>query len=221
MSIAGRVKLIIKKYFVAGLLVTVPLMVTYFVLRFLFGALDGLLNPLMHKLLGHNIPGLGAIVTILLVFLAGVIATNYLGARLFSLGDRFLGHTPLVRIVYTAAKQLVESMAAPTDKAFSEVVLVEYPRKGVYALGFLSGTCRLQLGAVPEKRRLVFLPTTPTPFAGYVVMVPEEDVYWVDMTLEAAVKLLVSGGIVTPELIRAAQRPGNYEVPDAAGKPVG
>lgn len=202
MSVTGKIKTVIKKHFVAGLLVTVPLIVTYFVLKFLFNALDSLLNPVFHKLLGYEIPGLGAAVTILLILLTGFIATNYLGAKFFGLGDRFLARMPLVRVVYTAAKQLVESVTAPGDTAFSEVVLVEYPRKGVYAIGFLSAKCEVVKGPDREKRRVVYLPTTPTPFTGFVVLVPEADIYPIDMPLETAVKLLVSGGIASPDTFR-------------------
>jgi uncharacterized membrane protein len=217
MSLAANVKVVIKKYFLAGLLVTVPLIVTYYVLKSLFGALDGLLNPVVHKLLGYNIPGLGAIVTILLVLLAGAVATNYLGARLIGAGDRLLGHTPLVRVIYFATKQLVQSVTTPRDAAFSEVVLVEYPREGTYAIGFLAGRCRLDTAGVIEGRKLVFMPTSPTPFTGFLVLVRNEEVHPVDLSLEAAIKLLVSGGIVTPELIRMKSGVKPKEVDDAAG----
>ncbi len=221
MSIAANIKIVIKKYFLAGLLVTVPLIVTYYVLKSLFGALDGLLNPVVHKLLGYNIPGLGAIVTILLVLLAGVVATNYLGARLIGAGDRLLRHTPLVRVIYFATKQLVQSVTTPRDAAFSEVVLVEYPRKGVYAVGFLAGRCRVEAAGEIEGRRLVFIPNSPTPFTGYVVLVRDEEVFPVDMSLEAAIKVLVSGGIVTPELVRMKNDVKPKEVGNAAGESLG
>lgn len=199
MSIVSKVGTIVKKHFASGLLVTVPLIVTYFVLRFLFTALDGLLNPIVHDLLGYNIPGVGVIVTLLLILLAGIITTNFIGARLYLWGDRALGRMPLVRIFYTAAKQLVEAMMAPRDRAFSEVVLVEYPRRGVYVIGFVSNRARVRLADSEKNMTMVFIPSTPTPFSGIVVLVPESDIHALDISVEDAVKILVSGGIVSPE----------------------
>lgn len=215
MSIIAKIGNVIKRHFVSGLLVTIPLIVTYFVLRFLFSALDGLLNPIVRDVLGYNIPGLGAAVTLLLVLLAGIITTNFIGARVYHHGDRILGRLPLVRIFYTASKQLVDSVLAPRERAFSEVVLIEYPRKGLYAVGFLSNRCRVLEKAGERKMSLVFIPSTPTPFSGMVVAVPDEDVYPVKMSVEEAVKLLVSGGIAAPGLI--SMKNLRHEVADASG----
>ena len=203
MSVLSGIKTVIKRNFVSGLLVTVPLITTYFVLRVLFNALDGIFNPIVNDLLGYDIPGLGAVVTILLILLAGIVTTNYIGARIYEWGDRSLGRTPLVRIIYTAAKQLVQSLVTPSAKAFSEVALVEYPRKGVYIIGFLSGKSRLQdeENKYAESVRMVFIPSTPTPFTGLVIFVPEKDIYPIDIGLEEAVKIMVSGGIATPPVI--------------------
>jgi uncharacterized membrane protein len=217
MSIAAKIKAIIKKEFVAGLLVTVPLIATYFILRFLFDALDGILNPLVQRYFGYNIPGLGAVVTILLILLAGIITTNYLGAKLYAWGDKFLVRTPFIRIVYTAAKQLIESMVAPSSKAFSEVALIEYPRKGAYAIGFLSGETRLQKGRDEQKMRLVFVPSTPTPFTGMVILLPESEIHPINISVENAVKILVSGGIVTPEVLALKGEGSLPRSTDAAG----
>jgi uncharacterized membrane protein len=213
----AKVGTVIKKHFISGLLVTVPLIVTYFVLRFLFTALDGLLNPIMRDYLGYNIPGLGAAVTILLILLAGIIATNFIGARIFHYSDRFLGRTPLVRIIYTAAKQLVDSVLAPRDRAFSEVVLVEYPRKGLFAVGFLSNRTRLNNKTSQDEMAMVFIPSTPTPFSGMVILVPIAEVYPIDISVEEAIKVLVSGGIATPKLLQMKNAPLNSEVTDASG----
>lgn len=221
MSVVESIKTVIKKQFLAGLLVTVPLIVTYLVLKMVFQALDGLLDPLVYKLVGYNIPGLGAVVTILLVLLAGILATNYIGAKLIGAGDRLLGHTPLVRVIYLAAKQLIQSVTTPRGAAFAEVVLVEYPRKGIYVIGFLAGRCRVDVPGGTEQRNLVFIPSSPTPFTGYVVIMRDDEIFPTDIPLEAAIKLLVSGGIVTPELVRMKQTPKTNEVGDAAGESLG
>jgi uncharacterized membrane protein len=219
MSILSGIKTVIKRNFVSGLLVTVPVITTYFVLRILFNALDGIFNPIVHDLLGYDIPGLGAVVTILLILLAGIVTTNYIGARIYELGDRSLGRTPLVRIIYTAAKQLVRSLVTPSAKAFSEVALVEYPRKGVYIIGFLSGKSRLQdeENKYAESVRMVFIPSTPTPFTGLVVFVPERDIYPIDIGLEEAVKIMVSGGIATPPVINMIKERKCREATHATG----
>lgn len=201
MSVLAKVGTIIKKHFVSGLLVTVPLIVTYFVLRFLFTTLDSLLGPVTRDLLGYDIPGLGAAVTILLILLAGVITTNFIGARMYHLSDLVLGRMPLVRIVYSAAKQLVNSVLTPKERAFSEVVLIEYPRRGLFVIGFLSNRCRLRRNGTEDNVALVFVPSTPTPFSGMAVVIPIADIYPIDMSVEEAVKLLVSGGIAAPDLI--------------------
>jgi uncharacterized membrane protein len=221
MSIIAKVGTIVKRRFVSGLLVTVPVIVTYFVLSFMFSALDGMLNPVMRDVLGYNIPGLGAFVTILLILLAGIITTNFIGARLYHYSDRFLGRMPLVRIIYTAAKQLVDSILAPRERAFSEVVMVEYPRKGLYVIGFLSAKCSLQQGSSEEKMAMVFIPSTPTPFSGLVVVVPMADIYPVDISVEAAIKILVSGGIATPKMMKMKNAYLKDEVNDASCQPVG
>lgn len=215
MSLISKIGNVIKRHFVSGLLVTVPLIVTYFVLRFLFSTLDGLLNPIVRDILGYDIPGLGAAVTLLLVLLAGIITTNFIGARVYHHGDRILGRLPLVRIFYTATKQLVDSVLAPKERAFSEVVLIEYPRKGLYVVGFLSNRCRIIRDSGEKKVSLVFVPSTPTPFSGMVVAVPDEDIYPVNMSVEEAVKLLVSGGIAAPQLIN--MKKFKQEVADASG----
>jgi uncharacterized membrane protein len=219
MSFFSRIGNIIKRNFVSGLLVTVPLIVTYFVLRILFNAFDGLLSPIVYGLLGYEIPGLGAAVTILLILLAGIITTNFVGARLFHLSDSFLTRTPLVRIIYTAAKQLLESLLSPKARAFSEVALVEYPRRGIYAIGFLSGKSRLKSKEDGQERAVcaVFVPSTPTPFSGMTIYVPENEIYNIDISLEEAVKIIVSGGIVTPPAIDMDNNRDNREVTNAAG----
>lgn len=217
MAIINKIWATIKRQFISGLLVTVPLMVTYFILRFLFDLLDGILNPIMNHILGYNVPGLGAVVTLILILLAGIITTNYFGARLYQWGDRSLGKTPLVRIVYTAAKQLVQSMFTPQARAFSEVAIIEYPRKGIYAIGFLSGKSEIRRPESVSEMRLVFIPSTPTPFTGLVVFMQEKDIYPIDIGVEKAVKLLVSGGIVAPEVINMTVKKDDHEVEHAPG----
>lgn len=217
MSAVSKFASALRKHFVSGLLVTVPLIITYIVLRLLFVTIDGFLNPVVYRLFGYYVPGLGVVVTVLLILLTGIIATNFIGVRLFHIGDRILARMPLVRIIYTAAKQLVHALLAPTARAFSEVVLIEYPRKGLYAIGFLSHRSRLRLDNADQDMILVFIPSTPTPFSGIVVLVPKADIYPLAIGVEEAIKILVSGGVVAPDLFNLKPLPQNSEVPDASG----
>jgi uncharacterized membrane protein len=217
MSAVSKFMSALRKHFVSGLLVTVPLIITYLVLRLLFVTIDGLLNPVVYRLLGYYIPGLGILITLLLILLTGIVVANFIGVRLFHLGDRILARMPLVRIIYTAAKQLVHALLAPSARAFSDVVLIEYPRKGLYAIGFLSHRSRLSMDNAEQDVALVFIPSTPTPFSGIVVLVPKSDVYPLAIGVEEAIKILVSGGVVAPELFTLKPLSPNSEVADASG----
>ena len=138
----------------------------------------------------------------LLILLAGFFARGFVGHQILKLGDRLLRRTPVIRPIYTAAKQLLEAMASTSDSTFKEVGLIEYPRVGVYALGFLSRRIELDVKGVRKIYWSVFVASTPTPVSGMVVIVPEEDVIRVDMTIEEGVKFLVSGGVASPALIK-------------------
>ncbi len=189
-----------RRFFLAGLLVVVPIILTFLVLRFVFRTIDGLLAPLVTQLIGRELPGVGLLATIVIVFLAGFLISSVFGSRLYSIGELLFIKTPLVRTVYGGAKQLMESMFLPSGKAFKQVVLVEYPRKGAWAIGFVGGEL------VMEGKRLisVFVPSTPTPFTGFVVNYPSEEVVPLPISVEEGVKFVVSGGIVAPERLRPA-----------------
>nr|MBN2278623.1 DUF502 domain-containing protein [candidate division Zixibacteria bacterium] len=204
MSIFKMIKDIIRHQFVAGVLVVVPLILTYVVLRFLFESIDGILSPLIQKTLHYNIPGLGIIVTILLIILAGFFTRGIIGKTIYRYSERVLVKTPVIRVVYLAAKQLIEAVTVPQIKSFKEVVMCEYMRKGLYAIGF--ATARIKFIDSPDGPRKmvgVFVPSTPTPISGVLVFVAEDEIIPINITVEEAVKMLVSGGIVSPsELTR-------------------
>ena len=122
----------LKRYFFSGVLVVVPIILTYIVLKFLFDVIDGILSPLLYRIFGYYVTGLGLLTTLLIIILAGVLTRNFLGARLYHLGDRLLRRMPVIRPVYSAAKQLLESLAAGSGTAFKEVGLIQYPRLGSY-----------------------------------------------------------------------------------------
>lgn len=192
---------ILRRYFVSGALVVAPLILTFVLLRFLFEAVDGILLPYLTDFLGYSVPGLGLITTIVLIVLTGIVTRNFIGAKIFRMGEKLLTAFPGVRTVYTAAKQLVEGIALPQKNAFKEVALVEHPRKGVYSLCFVVARPTLVIQDVSEERVCLFVPSTPTPVSGAVIMVKPEEVLLLDMTIEEGIKFLVSGGIASPEVI--------------------
>ena len=192
----------IRRMFVSGVLVIVPIIATVIVLNFLFHTVDGILSPILERFLGYSIPGMGLLATILLILLAGAFARNVIGSRLFSVGELLFVRTPLVRTVYSAAKQLVEAVTVPQRKVFQRAVLVEYPRKGIYAIGFAAAETNLQDGPLTGKLVAIFVPSTPTPVTGFVIMVPADEVYELDISTENVIKMLVSGGIATPADLR-------------------
>lgn len=199
MSLLDHIKKTLKRYFLSGLLITVPLVITYLVLRFLLSAIDGILSPLVLRIFGYSIPGLGILVSILLILLAGVLTRGVIGMKLVSYWERFLHTLPLVRTVYAPAKQLILSIAGPQTDKFNRVVVIPYPRPGIYALAFAAEEVRLGERWGEERFVAVFVPSTPTPFTGFVVMVNKEEVFPTDISIEEAIKFLVSGGIAVPD----------------------
>lgn len=205
---------ILKKYFLSGVLVVVPVILTFLVIRFLFEAIDGLLQPVLHELLGYFIPGLGVVTTVLLILLAGILSRNYVGKFLYRLGDNILAKLPLTRPIYSAAKQLIEAIASDESGVFQETGLVEYPRKGVFALCFVSHRFQLIRDGKARDMVSVFVPSTPTPVSGMVIIVPPEEVTLLDMTVEEGIKFLVSGGVASPDVLKEAR---SKEVSDEVG----
>lgn len=189
---------------VAGLLVWVPLGITLLVLNLFVGIMDRtlLLLPLAYRpenLIGVNIPGLGIVLTVIVVLITGMFAANFLGRRFVSFSESLLTRIPLVRSVYTAAKNFAEVLFTDTSQAFKKVLLVEYPRRGVYSLCFQTST---ELQEIQERTDedviCVFVPTTPNPTSGFIIMVPRADVIELDMDVEEALKMVVSLGVVVP-----------------------
>ncbi|MEW5995330.1 MAG: DUF502 domain-containing protein [Candidatus Zixiibacteriota bacterium] len=201
MSTAGKIAAAVKRFFLSGVLVVVPLILTYLVLRFLFDTIDGILQPLVERALGYYIPGLGIFTTLLIIILAGVLTRNIIGARIYTIGERMLVRMPIIRPVYSAAKQLLEAVTLPSTTSFKEVVLIEYPRRGVYVLGFVSSRLDLVINGEVRKFATVFVPSTPTPVSGFAVMAPVDEVIPVNMTVEEGIKFLVSGGVASPPQI--------------------
>jgi uncharacterized membrane protein len=194
----------LRRYLMAGLLVWVPLGVTLLIVAFLVDLMDQTLRLLPESLqpdniLGFHIPGLGAVLTAVIVFVTGMIVTNLFGMQLFNIGERILQRIPLVRSIYASVKQVTESMFS-SGKSFRKVVLVEYPRKGMWSLAFQTGTGAEEIrDKTGRDVTNVFIPTTPNPTSGFFLMVPREDVIELDMSVDDGLKMLLSVGVVVPE----------------------
>jgi uncharacterized membrane protein len=194
-----------RKYLIAGLLVWMPLGITFLVIRAIVGFLDQtlLLLPEAYQpdnFLGIHIPGLGVLLAVVLVLATGMIVANLLGRRLVNAWESLLSRIPLVRTLYAGIKQILEAVLATDGQSFRRVLLVEYPRKGVWSLAFMTSD---QLGEVQEKTRSevisVFIPTTPNPTSGFVLMLPKEDVIELEMSVEQGLKMIISMGVVVPD----------------------
>ena len=207
----NRIAAAIRRSFFSGVLVVVPLILTYIVLRFLFQTIDNILRPFLVDAIGRDIPLIGIATLLLIIFVAGMIVRSYVGHRVYSVGDRALARVPLIRPVYSAAKQLLEALAGPDMRSFKEVALIEYPRHGIWSLCFLSNRVQTVLDGEPREHAVAFIPSTPTPISGMVVLVPVDQTVPVAMTIEEGIKFLVSGGVVSPALIQRKVRtvPGN------------
>ena len=194
----------LRRYLVAGILVWLPLGVTFVLLRFLVGVMDKTLNLLPKSYqpvewLGVAIPGLGVILTIIVLLLTGVLAANFVGRSVVGGWESLLERIPIVRSIYSAAKNFTEIVFSDSGNAFKKVLLVEYPRKGIYTLTFQTATSMGEVaGRTGEDVVCCFVPTTPNPTSGFLIVVPKKDVIELDMTVDAAAKMVMSLGVVVP-----------------------
>ncbi len=191
------------------MLITIPIALTWIILNFLFKNLDSLAPVFTNILIkmhvpipeGYRIPFLGVIMTLLSIMLIGMFATNIFGKRLVHLGERIVAKIPFVRRIYSGIKQVVLSFANADTTGFTRVVLIEFPRRGINAIGFVTGEARGEVQRLTKDKVInVFVPTTPNPTSGFLIMVPEEDTMPLEMDVEAAFKLVISGGMVTEEV---------------------
>ena len=190
---------------VAGLLVWIPLGLTIFVIKLLIDLLGQtylLIPPALRpeNLIGFEIPGIGVVVAIIVVLLTGLITANYFGKRIVESWDSFLDRIPLVRSIYSPLKKFSEFVLSDQTQSFSKVLLIEYPRKGIYSLCFQTSK---ELGEVQnqsgEEMVCVYIPTTPNPTSGYIVLVPQNEVQELKMSVEDALKMIISLGVVVPD----------------------
>ena len=186
--------------FLEGLLIVVPIGIALWILVWIFTTIDGFLQPLIKPFFGRNIPGAGFGMTILLIYLAGVLAENVIGRRLIRYGESLLARVPVFRYVYTGIKNLVEGFSMSGKGGFSQVVLVEFPMKGMRTVGFVTNELSTEDG---EKLFSVFVPQAPTPTTGFLEIVKENDIVPLDISIENAIKMVVSAGAFYPPEIKA------------------
>jgi uncharacterized membrane protein len=194
-----------RKYFVTGLLILVPLAITLWVLNLIIGTMDQSLLLLPERwrpeaVVGFHIPGLGTILTLLIIFFTGLATRNFIGNRVVQIWEGILVRIPVVNAIYSSVKQVSDTLFSSSGNAFRKALLVEYPRKGCWTIAFLTG-----IPGGDVKNHLVgdyvslYVPTTPNPTSGFFLMVPRADTVELDMTVDAALKYIVSMGVVSPE----------------------
>jgi uncharacterized membrane protein len=194
----------VKRYLITGLLIWIPLAITLWVLHMLVTTMDHSLDLLPpawqpEALLGMRIPGLGVILTVVIVLVTGVLASNILGQRLVAVWEEMLRKIPVVNSVYHGVKQVSDTLFKPGGQAFRKTVLIEWPREGTWTIAFVTGTPGGDTAKhLKDSYVSVYVPTTPNPTGGYFVMLPREDVIELDMTVDEALKYIISMGVVAP-----------------------
>jgi len=198
-----------KKYFITGLLLWIPLVITFMVLAWIVGTLDRILLLVPEvwqprNLLGFNIPGIGVAITLLIVFVTGLIGANVLGQRLVRIWEGILSRIPVVKSIYYSVKQVSDTLFSSSSHAFRKALLVQYPREGVWTIAFLTGKPGGDAARhLPGDFVSIYVPTTPNPTSGFFLMLPRSDVIELSMSVDEALKYIISMGVVAP-----GKRPG-------------
>ena len=204
----------VRRYFVAGLLVWIPLVITLWVLKLLVDLMDQslLLVPAQYRseaLFGFHVPGMGMILTLAIVLATGALAANFFGRKVLALGDRLLQRVPVVRSIYGGVKQISDTLFSPEGKAFRRAVLVRYPHAGAWTVALVTGTPEHEVADILGRDQIsVFVPTTPNITAGFFLIVPRSETVELDMGVDAALKYIISMGVAEPvaRQMRAPQR---------------
>ena len=199
-----RLKNRIKHYLLTGLIVVVPVAITLYIIQALIGVMDAFLSVIPQPyqpdtLLGFHLPGLGLVLLIILLFVVGIATHNYAGKKMVVFGEALVRRIPVVRNIYQALKQFTEAIFLNSGGHFKQVVMLEFPRKGIFSLGFSAGPARGELERQAGERIWhIFIPCTPNPTTGYYVLAPEKDLLFLQMSVEEAFKLIISGGLIAP-----------------------
>jgi uncharacterized membrane protein len=193
-----------RRNLIAGILVILPLLLTVYVLIILFKFIDGILgrfvNTYLMDFLGFYIPGLGIILSLIIIFLVGFLTTHFVGKKLYLiLEEKILMNFPLIRHIYPSLKQITEFLFASKRQSFKKVVLVEYPKPSIWVIGFITNKGFVEAEEKTRQGLLnIFIPSSPGPLTGFFILVPRQDVIFLDIPIEEAIKLIVSGGLLNP-----------------------
>jgi len=216
----------LRGHFIAGLLVIIPLALTIYVCWQLFVAIDGLLNhyvsEVIFSIIGietarRTIPGLGLLALVFLIIIVGFFARNYFGHKLITLGEFILSRIPVVRHIYSTFQQISQAFLAEKSEVFKKAVLFQYPRQGIYSIGFITqDTKGLIQENIEEDVVSVFLPTTPNPTSGFLLFVPKKDVIYLNVSVEEALKLIISGGAVVPQKLGVGEFDSVSALPESS-----
>ena len=196
---------VLKKYIIAGLLVWLPFAATVVIVKLLIDLLDKtvlLLPPEWHPvaLLGFSIPGFGIILALSILLLTGMLAANLFGRRFVEIWERILNKIPLVRSIYSSIKQISNTIFDPSGKSFRKVVMLQYPKKGLWSIGFLTNdNVGDEMGAVDDRLVAVFIPTTPNPTSGFIIMTRNDEITELDISVEEGFKFIISMGVIIPD----------------------
>ena len=194
-TILRRVGREVRGHLMAGILVTLPLGLTIGAFVWLFNSVDGWLQPIIARISGYTIPGVGFGITLVLIYLVGVIASNVVGRRLIGYGEAALGRIPIAHYLYNGTRQIVQSFSTPAATGFMQVVLIEFPRKGARTIGFITNEVSDKSG---RKLLNIFIPTAPNPTSGFLQIVHEDEIIRTDISVDDALKMVVSGGRMSP-----------------------
>ncbi|MFC2016256.1 DUF502 domain-containing protein [Chloroflexota bacterium] len=188
----------LRGYFVTGVLVLIPIGATIGILVWIFNQIDSILLPYIEPILGRPVPGLGFGIMIVLIYLVGIIASNVVGKSLIRFGESLLAKVPVVRPLYNGIKQIMESFSAPGKTGLIQTVLVEFPRKGIWTIGFITNETLVHPG---ETQLNIFIPTSPNPTSGFLQIAREDEVIRTDMPIDKALRMIISAGRVSSEEI--------------------
>lgn len=205
MGISAR----LRAYFFAGILITAPISLTLYLAWLFITFVDDKVTPLLpaqynpETYLPYGLPGLGLLIVVVVLILVGMLTAGFVGRLYQRTVERLLNHMPVVRSIYHSVKQVLETVFASQSNAFREAVLVEYPRRGLWAVAFITGTTKGEVQNLTEQEVInIFLPTTPNPTSGFLLFVPRKDVVPLTMSVEEAIKMVISGGLITPPDLR-------------------
>lgn len=204
-------KALLKRYFLTGLLVVTPIWGTVLILKTLFVAVDSILGDLLAQMVpDHYVPGLGILTLILLVFLTGLFAANFIGTHVVRLWEGWLNRVPLVRGIYSTLKSMMDIVSFSERGSYNRVVLIQFPKNGHYCFAFVTGVTNGDVQDLAHEPLVhVYVPTSPNPTSGYFLLVPEREVISINISVEEAMKLIVSGGLYSPTQPLGLTMPGD------------